>query len=167
MARRLEVSPHLTHEELKARFLRCSDAAEARRWQAVLLKSEGRSSADIAQVCKRKEDWVRRTVRGYNAEGPDALRDGREHNGRARFLADEQTLQLGEAVRARCPYGGDWTGAKVSRWVLEHLNIQLTPKAGIDYLHRLKMSRQVPRPRHQRADQEAQEAFKKGGLNQA
>jgi transposase len=65
----------------------------------------------------------------------------------------------------QCPYGGDWSGAKVSRWVLEHLGVELKPKTGIDYLHRLKLSQQVPRPKNQRADEEAQEAFKKGGLS--
>lgn len=30
-----------------------------------MLKAEGRTARDIADICKRKEDWVRRTVRRY------------------------------------------------------------------------------------------------------
>ena len=77
MALILSVSPHLTHNELVARFKNCTDADERLRWQAVLLKSEGRSAAELADVCKRREDWVRRTVRAYNSEGPAALVDRR------------------------------------------------------------------------------------------
>ena len=36
---------------------------------------------DIADVCKRREDWVRRTVRAYNEDGPEGLVDGRQENG--------------------------------------------------------------------------------------
>jgi len=166
MPRTLEVAAHLSPAELVACFQTCTEGAEKLRWQAVMLKQEGRGTSDIAQVCKHNVDWVRRTVRKYNAGGPEALRDARGQNGRDRFLDADQLARLGEVVRQPCPYGGDWSGRKVSKWVLAHLSVKFTDKTGISYLHRLKMSRQVPRPRHRKADEEAQQAFKKGGSKQ-
>lgn len=59
----LNVYPHLTLEEVVRRFKKCGVAGERLRWQAVMLKAEGRTAVDIPDVCKRREDWVRRTVR--------------------------------------------------------------------------------------------------------
>lgn len=54
----LHVSAHLSQDELVDRFKRCRDVGERLRWQAVMLKAEGRSARDIADVCKRREDCL-------------------------------------------------------------------------------------------------------------
>jgi len=55
------------------RFLPCDSKDEKLRWRAVMLKAEGRRANDIADICKRREDWVRRTVRRYNELGPEGV----------------------------------------------------------------------------------------------
>ena len=160
----LKVSPHLTMEEVVIRFQRCTHAGERLRWQAVMLKGEGRSAVDIADICKKKVDWVRRTVRRYNAAGPDSLKDHRESNGQALLLDTEALAELAAALLGPSPDGGFWTGKKVSRWIGERTGRPVSEHTGVDYLRRLKFTKQVPRPKHPDADERAQVAFKKGGL---
>lgn len=160
----LKVSPHLTPAQLVARFKKCPDADERLRWQAVMLKAEGRSAKDIADVCKRKEDWVRRTVRAYNEGGPDALSDGRAGNGRARVLDEAQLAELVVALREAPTDGGLWTAPKVAAWIEARTGTHVDPHTGWLYLRRAGFSQQVPRPKHPEANEEDQAAFKKGGF---
>lgn len=160
----LRVSPRLTKDELVARFLSCHGKHEKLRWQAVMLKAEGRTARDIADICKRKEDWVRRTVRRYNQDGPEGIEDGRRSNGRAPLLDDEQQSDLWEALQGNSSDGGLWTSAKVARWIEGKVGHPVDDHTGWLYLRRLGFTRQVPRPKHPDADEKAQEAFKKGGF---
>jgi len=75
MAVPLLVAPHLTARELELRYQQCKDVEERERLHCVLLKLKGRSSAEIAEFFMHREDWVRRTVRRYNAGGPEAMKD--------------------------------------------------------------------------------------------
>jgi transposase len=164
----LGVAPHLSHEELIRRFHACSGSDEKLRWQAILLKFEGRRSPDIADVCKRREDWVRRTVRDYNAGGPDAVADKRAHNGKPRMISELDQQELRKAILEPAPDGGVWDSPRVARWIAERTgNATVTPRTGWAYLRRLGFSRLTPRPKHPDADEKAQEAFKKGGSKPA
>jgi transposase len=160
----LRVSPHLTPDQLVERFKGCKDAALASRWQAVMLKSEGWSARDIARICKRKEDWVRRTVRAYNDGGPDALEDGRSENGRDPVLEEGLRIALAQALLGPAPDGGFWTSRKVSAWIEARTGTRVSERTGWAYLIKAGFTPQLPRPKHPDADQEAQEAFKKGGF---
>ena len=161
----LRVEPHLTEDEVVARFKACAVGDEKLRWQAVMLKLKGWRSPRIAEACARREDWVRRTVRTYNAQGPEGLEDGRVSNGNPRLLSPEQEAALAEALEAPCPLGGLWDGPKIARWVASEWDIHFTQDTGRAYMRRLGFSRQTPRPRHPQADKDAQEAFKKGGFS--
>ncbi len=160
----LKVAPHLSHDELVRRFKDCRNAREQLRWQAVMLKAEGWSSVNIASICKREEDWVRRTVRRYNEEGPDGLLDGRRDNGVERVLNDARCAELAAALRAPPPDGGLWSARKVAAWIKEKVGVEVHEHTGWLYMMRVGFTQPVPRPKHPDADGEAQEAFKKGGL---
>jgi transposase len=160
----LKVLPRLDHNEMVRRFKNCRDAGERMRWQAVLLKSEGRSARDIADICKRREDWVRRTVRGYNERGPIALVDRRHENGPDPLLGEQQRAELAMALAGVPPDGGLWSARKVTQWIKEHTGIVVTEHTGWLYMVRVGFTRQVPRPKHPAADEEAQDAFKKGAF---
>jgi transposase len=165
MAFILRVAPKLSLQEITLRFRRCRDGAEKTRWQAVMLKREGRSSAEISSICKRSEGWVRQVVNRGSGEGADGLCDGRKANKRARLLSPAQEVELAEAIDGDAPDGGLWTGPKVARWIEATTGaVDVDDSTGNNYLRRLGFSRQVPRPKHPAADPEAQEAFKKGGF---
>jgi transposase len=160
----LQVHPHLTPEALVERFKWCKNAGERLRLQAVMLKSEGWSAKAISDICKRREDWVRRTVHVYNDGGPEALADGRRDNGRERVLGVVACEQLSAALLQPPPDGGLWTSPKVSAWIEEHHGLIVSEHTAWAYMVRTGHRRQVPRPKHPDADLEAQEAFKKGGF---
>ena len=159
----LRVSAHLSREELIARFHACDSKDEKLRWQAVMLKAEGRSARDIADVCKRRVDWVRRTVRRFNELGAEGIADQRRKNGRPPLLNDEQQTDLWEALQEDPPGGGIWTSPKVAKWIEAKVGQPVDDHTGWLYLRRVGFSRQLPRPTHPEANEEAQEAFKKGG----
>jgi transposase len=162
MPRSLTVAPHLTVRKLRERFRKCDDVVEKIHWQAIVLHHEGRSTAEVAEICGYKPDWVRRLVHRYNKKGPAGLRDGRLTNGKKRLMSEAQLEELGAAVlKGTPPGGGLWTGPKVALWMAEKLNRPVSPQLAWAYLQHLRMSKQTPRPRHARASTEAQENFKK------
>jgi len=162
MARSITVKQHLTVRELRERFRTSDDAVEKIHWQAILLHRQGRSTAEVAEICGYKPDWVRRLVHRYNKRGPSGLRDGRLSNGKKRLMSDAQLEELGAAVLKDTPPGGGlWTGPKVALWMTEKLNRPVSPQLAWDYLQHLRMSKQTPRPRHARASTAAQQDFKK------
>jgi len=78
------------------------------------------------------------------------------------LLSAAQQQELAAAVQGPAPTGGLWTGPEVARWIAEKTGrAQVAPQRGHDYLRRIGMSPQLPRPRHTNADPAAQEAFKK------
>ncbi len=162
----LKVANHLTDRELEAR----ADGArkhvwEWTRWRAILLFRQGESAKDVARFLDRKEDWVRRTVRHYNRNGPEAVRDMRDENSRPAHVGPELMKAFVQAVQHdEPPTGGRWTGTKAMLWLNERLVKPIGRSAAYQTMHRADLSWQVPRPRHVDADPEAQEAFKKKSL---
>jgi transposase len=156
------VEPHLTTTELKKRFRACADSTEKLHWLAILLRQQGRKTGEVADICGYNVDWIRRLVRRYNRHGPEGLGDGRRRCGKKPMMSPLQMEELREAVlRETPPGGGLWTGPKVAQWMTKKLNRPVSPQRAWDYLQRLGMSKQTPRPRHTRASAEAQEDFKK------
>lgn len=161
-----EIASHLSVEDLRARFIACDDATEKIHLQAIMLRSQGRSTDEVAGICGFNTDWVRRLVRRYNRGGPDALKDGRRTNGKERLLTDKQINRLKHAVLNETPPGGGlWTGPKVAAWMSALLGRHVNPQLAYDYLHHLALSKQTPRPRHTRASARAQQAFKKNSAD--
>ena len=158
------LADHLSPVQLRSRYLNAPTRIEGIRWHALLLRSQGHNHSQIANITQRSTRWVSTTIRRYNEGGPDAVADQRVHNGKAPFLSDAQQDNLHALLQQPHPDGGLWTGAKVLAWIEEQLGGEYTLTMAYDYLHRLAFSQQVPRPQHQKADQTAQDAVKKGGL---
>ena len=163
MPRALVVSDHLTEAELEARAdPRGKTSWEWARWPTVLMWKRGESARDIANMLGFNVDWARRTVRRYDKDGPDAMRDGRDDNAGQARVGPELLAALVQAVHhEEPPTGGRWTGKKVRTWLNERLPKPIKMTAAYETLHRAKLSWQVPRPRHTQADAQKQEDFKK------
>ena len=159
--RRLGVAGHLTVTELFERYRAAEDGALKAHLQVIWLKAQGWETRQVARSTGFKSDWVRRLVRRYNADGPESLGDRRESNGREPLLSEAQRQELLAALAKPSPYGGLWSSAKVARWIGEKLGRKVWPQRGWVYLRDLGMTLQRPRPRHVKADPEAQAAFKK------
>lgn len=163
MARTLPLHPHLPAAELSRRARRAPNLVEARRWQLLALVADGKTVKDAAQLVGLYPPYARRVVHRYNHDGPTGVRDRRLHATppvRPPLLSAEHLQELAEAVQGSAPGGGLWTGPLVARWIAEKTGRDhVAPQRGHDYLKRLRMSPQRPRPRHHDADPAAQAAF--------
>ena len=166
MPKRLELSPHTSTEELERRYRKAKDPVERSHHQIVWLLSQSRTTEEVCEVTGYSPGWVRRIARRYNERGVEGLGDRRHANpgARERALLDEEgQAQLREALLGSAPGGGMWSGPKVARWIarrngLEKVHVQ----RGFEYLRKVGMSPQVPRPSNaQGADDSEREAFKK------
>jgi transposase len=166
MPKRLELSPHASTDELEHRYRKAKDPVERSHLQIVWLLSESRSTREVCEVTGYSPGWVRHIARRYNEWGVEGLGDRRHTNpgARERALLDEEGQEeLREALVGPPPGGGMWSGPKVARWIeqrnaLEKVHVQ----RGFEYLRKVGMSPQVPRPSNAKgADSEEREAFKK------
>lgn len=165
MGRHLLLHPHLPPPELSQRARQAPNLVEARRWQLLALVADGKTVTAAAALVGLNVYYARRIVRRYNRDGPASLRDHRLEQvppARPPLLTVEQQQELAAAVQGPSPSGGLWTGPEVARWIAQTTGReQVAPQRGHDYLKRVGMSPQRPRPRHHEADPDAQERFKK------
>lgn len=162
MAKPITVAPHLTLDEVEQRMRGAQSGIDHAHWQVIWLALREKSSKEIVDVTGYGRDWVFVLIKRYNEGGPDAMGDGRVSNGAEPMLSEEDQADLVKALEGEAPDGGLWTSVKVADWMSERLRREVHPQRGWDYLQRLGFSLKVPRPRHAKADPEAQEDFKKG-----
>ncbi len=127
--------------------------------------SLGDPIGEVAEMVGYSKKWTTEIARRYESKGVQGLGDRRHSNpgAKERALLDEDgQAELREALEGPPPGGGMWSGPKVARWIeqrrgLEKVHVQ----RGFEYLRKIGMSPQVPRPSNVRADASEQEAFKK------
>ena len=150
--------------ELRREAGRCRDARAARRMLALALVLEGGSRAEAARAAGMDRQTLRDWVHRYNAEGLAGLSDRRRPGPRPR-LSPEQEAELVTAVER----GPDPDRDGVVRWrrvdlralIEARFAVRLHERSVGKVLRRLGFSRVSVRPRHPKADEAAQEAFKK------
>src|SRR5207342_3939727 len=98
MARRISLEPHLTIEELEARYRSTKDPVERSRWHFLWLLARGLTATAIARVTGYSAYWIGQIARRYNARGPDGVRD-RRHTTCA-GQADSRHVQADPQARA-------------------------------------------------------------------
>jgi transposase len=163
MARPLAIPLHLAPDDLERRYRRARDPVERSHWQIVWLLARGEPTAAVARVTGYSVNWVREVAKRYREGGPGALGDRRHANpGAAPLLSAEQQEELRTALAGPAPDGGLWTCRKVAAWIAARVGRPVGEQRGWEYLRRLGMTLQRPRPRETRADPDAREAFKRG-----
>ena len=154
----------LSADELRLAARRSKDSFQARRLLALAQVLDGRSRSDAARAGGMERQTLRDWVHRYNAEGVEGLRD-RPRTGRRPRLSEGQLAELADLVEA----GPDVAVHGVVRWRCVDLQGVIETRFGVAIserhvgrlLGRLKFTRLSVRPRHPRADEEAQRAFKK------
>jgi transposase len=163
MARRIELKPHLTTEELQTRYRSCQKPQEKVRWHALYLISKGVVAADAARRTGRASSWITTLARRYNQAGAAAI--SRKQSTKPSHRAKVNTKlgkELDKALRTAAPDGGLWTGPKVAAWITQKTGQEVHQTTGWRAMRRLGFSLQVPRPANQRrASLEEQAGFKK------
>jgi transposase len=129
--------------------------------------SLGDSIREVAEMVGYSEKWVREIARRYESEGVEGLGDRRHGNPGAKeraLLDEERQADLREALLEESPPGGGmWSGPKVARWIAQRNGSEKVHlQRGWEYLRKVRMSPQVPRPSNAKgADPSEREAFKK------
>jgi transposase len=148
----LTAIPHLLLPEIQERYKSCTNGKERARWHAVFLIARGSSAEDAAMVMGYSVSWACGVVKVWNEHGPEGLIDRHAQNpgGRPALLTPMQQQELLRVVhKERPPDGGLWTGPKISRWIQRKTGQELPAKGtGWNYLVRLGLSIQRPRPKH-------------------
>jgi transposase len=150
--------------DLRREAARCRDARAARRMLALALVLEGASREEAARAAGMDRQTLRDRVHRYNAEGLAGLRD-RPRSGREPRLTAGQEAELAAAVEQ----GPDPDRDGVVRWrridlqalIEARFAVRLHERTVGKVLRRLGFARLSVRPRHPKADEAAQEAFKK------
>src|SRR5258708_27292234 len=154
----LKPGPHLSLPEVEMQYKQASNGVEKIRFLIVKLLLEGKRCPEVAALVGFSIAYVRRVVHRYNVEGVAGLRDRRVSNGGNRSVLNaEQRQRLADLIEQGEPEdGGLWTSVKVQHWVEQETGKRISLVSAWKYLKRLGFSVLVPRPRHVKADQQAQ-----------
>ena len=154
----------MTAAELRAASAKAKSARAARRMLALALVLEGVDRKTAAETCgmdrQTPRDWVHR----YNAEGLAGLAN-RRSPGKAPRLTPEQRVALAARVEAGPDPKLDgvvrWRRRDLQRWIEAEFGVAMHERTVGKQLKSLGYVRLTPRPRHPKADEATQAAFKK------
>ena len=156
---------------MEHRYKKARDPVERSHLQIVWLLSEGKITEEVCEVTGYSPGWVRRIARRYNERGVEGLGDRRHGDPGAEeraSLDEEGQAELREALLSgpapACVGGGMWSGPKVALWIEQRNGSEkkVHVQRGFEYLRKVGMSPQVPRPSNAKgASASEREAFKK------
>ncbi len=154
----------LSSDALRLAARRAKDSAQARRLLALAHVIDGRSRREAARAGGMDRQTLRDWVHRYNAEGLDGLCD-RPRSGRPPRLSEADLAELAELVET----GPELAVHGVVRWRRVDPRGEIKARFGVEISERhvgrllkgLKFTRLSVRPRHPKADEAAQQDFKK------
>jgi transposase len=156
---RIEWGAADTSEALKAVYLAEHDGLVRTRLQALWLLRTGWSVGAVTAAVGTHYRSVQRWIAWYRRGGLALVRA--RHAGGvgqvARLSRGAQT-ELGDAVAQ----GQFRTARQVQEWIAKRYQVSYTLGGVYSLLERLQCNPKVPRPLHAKADEAAQEAWKKG-----
>ena len=154
----------LTAGELRLAAARSRDAQAARRMLALALVMEGVDRKTAAETCGMDRQTLRDWVHRYNAEGLPGLAN-RRSPGPPRLLSAAQKALLAARVEAGPDPKLDrvvrWRRIDLKRWIEAEFGVVMHERTAGKQLRELGYRRLSVRSRHPKADEAAQEAFKK------
>lgn len=158
----IEWQPADTPELLKAIY-RAERGTEIRtRLHALWLLRSGWKLGPVAEALGVDYRSVQRWVAWYRAGGLAMVRAHRMGGkGQRRFLTKEAQAQLASEVET----GRFRTAGEIRDWIAERYGVRYRVSGIYSLLERLRCRPKVPRPVHAKADQAAQEAWKKGAFS--
>ena len=157
------------HPGTYQRLLRLSKEAErdgayrvAKRLQAVLLNSQGRTSGELAEVLQAPRSKVSEWLARYQAHGVEGLLEG-QRSGRPAELTARQREQLGDVLDSGpVAYGldaGVWTSPTIAWVIEEEFSVHYHPAHVRKLLHGMGFSVQRPKRVLARADHAQQDRW--------
>ena len=164
MAGTLTIRTDFSAAELRRLAASSKDAKQSRRLLSLAAALDGMSRKDAARIGGMDRQTLRDWVHRYNREGLAGLRN-RVSTGAPSRLTAAQKQDLARVVEA----GPDRDVHGVARWRRVDLRDEMKRRFGVELhersvgriLNALGYRRLSVRPRHPKADEEAQETFKK------
>src|SRR3954451_22721483 len=149
--------------DLRREAARCRDARAARRMLALALVPEGASREEAARAARMDRQSLRAGAHRSNEEAPAGRRD-RPRSGRKPRLTAGQEAELVTAVEQGPDPDRDgvvrWRRVDLQALIEARFAVRLHERSVGKVLRRLGFTRVSVRPRHPKADEAAQEAFK-------
>jgi transposase len=159
----MKVKPHVSQTELERLERSEKDATRAKRLRIIILALTGYTAPAIAMSLGLSRRICQRWVYRFNAEGLIGLDDLRGGEPRPPFTP-EQEAQVRQRIEAG-PTAADEVcslrGLDIQRILGQEFGVWRSLAGIYQILHRLGYSYLRPRPRHRRADPEAQENFQR------
>ena len=154
-------------DDLREAARRTKDTWQARRLLAIALALDGVSRRDASRAAGMDRQTLRDWVIRYNEDGIEGLRD-RPRSGRRPRRSPDQLGELAQLIED----GPDVAVHGVVRWRCVDLKVEIGARFGVALAERqierilkqLKFARLSVRPRHPKADEAAQQDFKKTSL---
>lgn len=153
-------------EDLYERYCAARDVEKRKRLQALWRVRQGETEAEAARQAGVGRRTLVRWLSWYRRGGLDeVLRrvPGHGAEGKPCWLSAAQKEELGE----RCSQGEFRSAPEVRDWVEEQWGVCYGSGGMYTLLARLRIHPKVPRPQAEKADPQAQEAWKKGGLHES
>ncbi len=154
----------MTAAQLRAASAKAPNARTARRMLAIAQVLEGVDRETAAKTCGMDRQTLRDWAHRYNAEGLDGL-DNRKSPGRRRRLSPAQKGELAALVEKGPDPEKDgvvrWRRVDLKRRIKEMFGVEMHERTVGKQLAALGYVRLSVRPQHPKADEQAQEEFKK------
>jgi transposase len=150
-----------TAEALRRAYRAEADGAVRMRLHGLWRLRDGRSVGEVAHTVGVHYRTVQRWVRWYEAGGRAAVRAHRQGGAgpQPRLTAEQQQQVATEVATGRFR-----SAAEIGAWIGTTFGVVYRAGGVTSLLARLQCAPKVPRPLHAKADLDAQERFKKGGL---
>jgi transposase len=162
MARVTRAASHLSIEEVKTRWKTDPRAQCRQRWLIIYnALVEPRKAQEIAQHCGVSKATVHRVISRYNRLGVAAVETAGKGGRRHQYLTREEEQEFLAPFFAQAEAGLIATTAEIWRAFETRLGHEVDDSTIYRLLHRHGWRKLMPRPRHPKADVQAQADFKK------
>jgi transposase len=161
--RHSEIEPNgenATSEELKVAMEAAPTKRSYIRLGAIRLLLEGWERPQVCTIYNRSDRMVRLWIEMFNRGGIDALAS-KPRSGRPAKIQRARLRDLLVPVLEDPSKAGElhWTGVKLHGFLKEQLQIELSYRTLINYLHELNYNLRVPRPWPERQNEQQRKAF--------
>jgi transposase len=151
----------LSSHELRSLAREQKDGPTRLRFVAIALIREGETCVEVARVLGMSRESIRLWLKRYRQEGPEGLKT-RRSPGRRPHLDEDQLMELRRMIEKESPSGQvNWTLKSLCRAIETSFGKSYSIGGLGQLLNRLGYRKLTVRPRHAKADPDAQEAFKK------
>lgn len=151
-------------DELKRAMENSKNADQYKRYQALYLRlGKGKGVEEIAELTGYSVGWVRGLHSKYRKGGIEALVSQGKGGRRNELLSKEREQELLESFRKEGEAGQILIAAKLQDELEERVGRKVCKASAYNLLKRNGWRKIRPRPRHPKADVEAQAELKKNG----